>query len=223
MPNYFFECSKKHIFEAIVSYEKMLKGITCKYKDKDYPSSKCKAKAKRLFLSPSQAQNARHFSPTLLYMREDGELVVPGRNDLEQLPKSYRSSLLRKGYKEVQISNFREYEKFQRDISEKLKSRADSYNHAEQSIYNQAIKQEIDSLKRGGEFEFPNENGKGTRIVKVPPLSEMHPKARRFAEYAIQRALEHKFKSNSANPQINAFENDNVHYIDKDTDFKRRY
>jgi hypothetical protein len=69
--------------------------------------------------------------------------------------------------------------------------------------------------------EFPNEDG-SSRFVKIPPLNEMHPQARKFAEYAIAKAQEQKFKSDDPNPFINAFENDNTFYRDKDTDWKRR-
>lgn len=217
MPNYFFECSKQHIFEAIVSYEQMLQGIPCK--SKDYP--KCRSKSHRIFLSPRQAQVARRFAPSLLYVREDGEVIAPGRNNPDHLPKSYRNRLHKQGFKELNITNFREYESFQRDINQRLRARADSYNSAEQEAYDIAIKEEIDSLRRGGMVEFPTEDG-GSRIVKIPPLEEMHPEARRFAEYAIKEAEKMRFRSEDPNAYIEAFERDGVYYRDRDTDWKKR-
>lgn len=220
MPNYFFTCSKEHIFEALVPYETMLKGIPCRIEVK---GRRCRKKSKWLPMSPRQAQNARHFTPTFLYMREDGELVVPGRSDPSHLPKSYRDSLQRKGFKEVTISTFREYEKFQKTVYERLNSRAALYNKAEQEQYDTMVRENIDSLKRGGVVEIPNENGQGSRIINMPPLDKLdHPQVRRLAEYAIERLKGHRFSSERSNSFIEAFENDNRHYIDRDTDYKRR-
>ena len=196
----------------------MLNGIKCRNK-----SPRCRAIAKRLFLSNRQAQQARHFNPTLLYMRADGELIVPGRNDERQLPKDYIKSLHKQGYKKVEISTFREYEKFQKEISQKLQSRADAHNYREQEAYDREVKEQIDFLKRGGMVELPTENGKGSRIVNMPPLDKLdHPQIRRLAEYAIEKMKNYKFRSDNVNPMIQAMEFDNIKYSDRDTNNKRR-
>ena len=216
MPNYFFTCKRDHLFEAIVPYETMLKGIPCRNKS-------CRCKAKMIPMSRGEARAARHFAPSLLYVRADGEIVAPGRNNPDHLPKSYRNSLRKQGYKEVQITNFREYEKFQRDIGERLQARAEAYNAAEQRAYDQAVKEQIDSLRRGGYVTMPNEHGQGERVINMPPLDKLdHPEVRRFAQYAIERMKNYKFKTESPNPYINAFENDGIRYEDRDTDYKKR-
>lgn len=215
MPNYFFECPKEHLFEAIVSCEEMLKGIPCR-------SKRCKRIAKRAFLSSSKAQMARRFAPALFFINEKGDVIAPGRNNKEHLPKSYLKKIQKRGYKEVNIETLRQYEEFQHDLNQRLRHRADIYNQAEQQAYDAALAEEIDSLKRGGMVEFPTEDG-GSRQVKIPPLSEMHPAARRFAEYAIEQAKQMRFNTRDPNPFINAFENDNVSYRDRDTDWKKRY
>lgn len=216
MPLYFFECKKSHLFEVNVSYETMKAGIPCKQK-------RCKAIAKWCPMSRGAAQAARHFAPSLLYVRADGDIIMPGRNDPAHLPKGYRNSIQRKGYKEVQITNFREYEHFQKSISEKLQARAEAYNAAEQSAYDIAVKEQIASLRRGGRVELPNENGKGSRIIDMPPLDKLdHPQIRRLAEHAIKQLESYKFKSSPVNPFLNAMENDSVKWEDVETGFRRR-
>jgi len=177
-------------------------------------------------MSRGEARAARHFAPSLIYVRADGELVCPGRNNPDHLPKSYRNSLRKQGYKEVQITNFREYEKFQRDIGERLQARAEAYNAAEQRAYDQTLKENLDFMKRGGEVEMPVvlSNGQiSSRRVKMPRLEDLSPQARKFAEYAMERAKEKRFRTPSINPQIRAFEEDNVSYRDQDTDWHKRY
>lgn len=220
MPNYFFTCPKSHIFEAIVSYETMLKGLPCR---ELVNNKKCRRKSKWIPMSPRRAQAARHFNPTFLYMREDGELVVPGRSDPAHLPKSYRNSLQRRGFKEVNLNTFREYEKFQKTVSERLNSRAALYNRAEQEQYDIMVKENIDSLRRGGMVEIPNENGQGSRVINMPPLDKLdHPQVRRLAEYAIEKLQNYRFNSGPSSSFIEAFENDGGYYIDKDTNYKKR-
>lgn len=232
---HFFECSKGHISEHSISATdnkgklhlttkeinesrktKIQRTIKCK-------TSKCRRISLEVILSPRQVRAARNFSPSLIYMREDGEVVVPGRNDPSQLPANYLASLHKQGYKEVQINTFREYEKFQKDISQRLKERSDAYNYAEQEAYDYAINQEIESLRRGGRVEIPNENGQGSRFIEMPPLDKLdHPQVRELAEYAISKLKGHKFKSENSNPFIEAFENDNLSYMDQDTNWERR-
>jgi len=176
-------------------------------------------------MSRGEARAARHFAPSLLYVRADGEIVAPGRNNPDHLPKSYRNSLRKQGYKEVQITNFREYEKFQRDIGERLQARAEAYNAAEQRAYDQTLKENLDFMRRGGEVEMPVvlSNGQiSSRCVKMPRLEDLSPQARKFADYAMKRAREQRFNTSSINPQIAAFEDDNTYWRDEDSDWKRK-
>ena len=233
---HFFECKKGHISEESISATestgklslttdeinrsrklRIQRTIRCKTK-------KCRRIAIEVILSPRQARMARNFSPSLLFVREDGEIIAPGRNDISQLPKKYLASIHKQGYKQVEITTFREYERFQRDISSRLKDRADAYNYAEQKAYNQMVNEQIESLKRGGMVEIPNENGKGSRMVNMPPLDKLdHPQVRRLAEYAIEKLRGHKFESGDSNPFISAFEMDNVSWQDRDSDYKKKY
>lgn len=212
MPNYFFECKKEHLFEAVVPYETMLKGIQCRVKP-------CRCKATRVIMSPRQAQAARHFNPTLLYMRDDGEVIVPGRNDEGQLPKNYLKRIHKQGYKRVDITTFREYEEFSHKINEKLRQRAERYSAAEQEAYDAAVRQSIEFMRQGGEVEMPEILPSGqisSRVVKMPRLEDLSPQARRLAEYAIEKAKSFRFNTSDPNSYINAFENDNVKYNDRE-------
>lgn len=185
--------------------------------------SKCRKIAREVILSPRQARMARNFAPSLLYMNTSGDVITPGRNNPDHLPKKYVASLRKQGYKEVQITNFREYERFQRDISARLKDRADAYNYAEQKAYDEAVNKQIEDMKRGGIVEIPNENGQGSRFINMPPLDRLdHPQVRQLAEYAIEQLKGHRFESENQNPFIDAFEHDNRSYRDQDTDWKRR-
>lgn len=183
--------------------------------------------SKQVWLSTRESRNARHFNPSLLYVRADGEVIAPGRNDERQLPKSYLKQINKQGFRKVEINNFREYEKFQRDISQRLQSRANNYNSFEQRSYDEAIKQNIEFMKSGGMVEMPVilPNGKvSSRMVKMPKLEDLSPQGRRFAELAIKRAKEKRFRSENVNPMIRAMEFDNVGYEDREQgNWRKRY
>lgn len=216
MPLYSFECTKGHIFEKIIPYSEISIKIKC-----ESLSPKCRAKAQQVWLSSRTRRMAQNFQPTRLFMREDGELIVPGRNDLSQLPKSYINRIKKQGYKPIEITNFREYEKFKNQVNEKLKTQSQKQNEKDQQLYNEMIQSQIGSLIRGEGVEIPDGQG-GMKRVNMR-LSDMSPRGRAMAEIAIRKAQDHRFKSDDPQFYGNAFENDNIHYRDEDTRWKRRY
>lgn len=226
MPNYSFQCSKNHIFESNVSYEQMKLGVQCQFSN----GKKCKAKAKQIYLSSYQRRLATNFSPGLYFLNSNGDVITPGRNDINQLPKSYLNQIKKQGFKQVNIENLNQYSKFINEVYEKQKQKELLYNSTEQFYYNNAINEQIHQLKSGGDIEFPNPDG-SVRTVRIPPLNEMHPKARAFAEYSIKKALEFKYTSKGSQPFIGCMEYDNQlpnsdidsqRYRDKDTNWQQR-
>lgn len=224
-----FECTKGHLFEHYtapknvgkVSYslKELLESkplrIKCKVKN-------CKSWAKSVILSRRKARMARRFAPSLMFVNQQGHVINPGRNNKEHLPKGYIEGLLKKGYKEIEITTFREYESFVKSQEIKLGIERDKFIHKEQQIYDEEIREGIDFLKRGGEMEIPDEKG-GMKTIKVPRLEDMTPKGRAFAELAIQRAREHSIQADKPKVGIDAMENEGRFYRDVDTSGKRRW
>jgi hypothetical protein len=196
----------------------MKAGIPCRFKIKD---KSCGKPSVKIDLSPRQSRQALGFQPTLLYVKPDGQVVVPGRNDPDLLPKRYKNRLAKQGYKEVKISNYRDYEKHQKSMREIFKDQRDAYVEYQQNLYDQQLKEGIDFLKQGGTIEMPNPDG-SMRLMSVPSIDKMEPSMRRLAEYAIERAKNHKISGELKDPQIQALEYDNTSYRDKDTGWKER-
>lgn len=211
---YDFECSAGHVFEVDLPSSKANSKLRCKYKN-------CKKLSVKVWLSPRASRQAKAFEPTLLYINAAGDVINPGRNNPDHLPKRLRDRLSKQGYKQIEITTFRQYEQVRKQITKVDRIKAEKYTSLEQEVYDHAIKQAVDDLRRGGEVEFPNPDG-SSRIVKIPPLEKMHPQARQFAEYAIKQVLDHKFTPNNPNPYIESFENDNLSYRDADTEWHQR-
>lgn len=209
------ECTTGHIFEIDLPSSEAKSKFKCKIIG-------CNKMAEIVWLPPHISRMARNFEPTLLYRNKDGEIVAPGRNNPDHLPKKYRDDLARKGYKKIEITNFRQYEQFQREQRILLKDQRDKYISETQELYDLRMKDEIEALERGGTIELPNPDGKGSRIIQVPKLEDMAPAQRRLAEYAIAKAKGYRVESRESNPHIAAMEYDNQYYADKDTNWKRR-
>lgn len=211
-----FECSKGHIFEAMV--EPQNKTLRCRFKG-------CRSLAERVFLPPHVSRMARGFEPSLIYRNAKGELWVPGRGDETKLPPRAKRLLAKRGFKKIEITNFREYERFCREQSQINKNRDDNIIQREQEQYDKALAQGIEELRRGGVIEVPNEDGTSRRI-NVPKLEDMHPQVRALAEYAIEQAKNSRFgglqDGNQQGPHIAAFEYDRETYRDRETDWKAR-
>lgn len=226
MPNYSFQCPKNHIFISNVSYETMKKGIKCQFSN----GKKCKAKAFQIYLSKNEQRHSVNFQPALFFLHDNGEVITPGRNDINHLPKNYLKKLEKQGFKEVEIENIRQYQEFVNKVDSRNREKAAIYDAMEQNQYDSEIRNQISKLKSGGNIDFPNPDG-SIRTVKIPPLSEMHPQARAFAEIAIKNALNFKHKSEGSQSIIGCFEYDgklpnsdisSYEFRDQDTNWKTR-
>ncbi len=215
MPRYDFECSDGHVFEIDIPSSKVKDKFRCK-------SNGCNKLAERVWLSPRVSRQARAFSPSLLYVRADGEVIAPGRNDPSHLPKNYRNKLQKQGFQQVELQTYRQYESFCRQQSAKSKDKKELYLKDQQRQYDEVIKDQIEALRRGGEVEVPLENGQGSRTIKYPPLEQMDPRVRQLAEHAIAEAQGYRMKSEDSNVYIEAFEQDNAKWCDEDSGWKER-
>lgn len=213
MPLYDWECTEGHIFEQYVSLSNYTKGmvIGC---PRCTEGSGCTGEATRVVLTHRQARLARTFQPSVFYER-DGELWVGGTNDARDL-QGYDKELLKQGYKEIRIENYRQYEQFQRSHSQALKVKQEAEIELRTQLYNSAIQQNIDDIKQGYTWDKPIfdavGNHIGTEAVQIPPLHRLEPQARALAEYALERMRDTSdIKSLQASDQrtyIDAFEND---------------
>lgn len=209
-----FECSIGHITEKIIDSSKTKEKQKC-------GSNGCTKLASRVFLSKRERSMARCFSPTLLFVNKAGEIIMPGRNNPDHLPKKYRNQLAKEGYEQKEITNFREYERFQREQYDINKEKAQLRTSIEQEKYNAEIRANIEAFRRGEPLTIPNENGIGTHIINLR-LDDLSPKMREFAQHSIDRALEYRFESKTDHPYIQAMEEDNTYYRDDTTDWKKR-
>jgi hypothetical protein len=214
MPFRHYECANGHITEqldlpkkagkTIYTLKEIIESQQAK-KERTIKCSNCSKKAVEVYLSRRAVRDARNFAPTLLYIDDKGNVFNPGRNDSQQLPNEIKQHLKNNGYKETNITNYRDYEKFQRQQRILLKDQRDEYINNLQQEYDYTINKEIEALKNGGEIEFPNGDGT-TRIVKVPALKDMHPKMRAMAEMAIENAKNHRINRPFRDPLIATME-----------------
>lgn len=207
MPLLDFECTKHHIFERFYPLASVTRGmrVSCQF---------CRCKAVRVYLTPRQAALARTFQPSVFY-EKDGELWVGGTNDPRDL-QGYDKELLKQGYKEIRIENYRQYEQFQRSHSAALKVKQEAEVAIRTDLYNAAIQQNIDDIKQGYIWDKPitdsNGNVTGYESVQIPPLHRLEPQARALAEHAIERMRDtsdiRSLQVREQRPYIEAFEND---------------
>lgn len=199
-----FECAEGHIFEATV--ESDVDKLRCR-------ETNCKRTATRVFLPPRVSRAAQAFKPTVFYQRKDGEIFVPGRSD-DHLPKKLKSKLERQGYQQRTITNFREYERFRREHTEHIRARDKAYQDAERERYDQERARNFDELRRG--FTMTRDDG-----------STVHMRAADFSgmgQAILERALQDTEYQNDPSPEfyIDAYENDNPRYNDRDTNYRDR-
>lgn len=242
MPFRHYECPSNHITEQldpvthvgkkVYTLEEVLES-RANAKTRTIKCSTCNLKAEEVYLPPKQQRDARNFSPTLFYVHPNGDVIVPGRNDPNHLPKRYRNNLAKQGYEQREISNFREYESFQKEQRAKNnhhKQQRDFYVNHTQNTYNANLEKEIQALRDGKPIEVPNPDGT-TRTITPPPLDQMSPKMRDLAIHAIEQAKQYRLNKPISDPIVASLEYDgklpnsdvdSYRYRDSDTDWRSR-
>lgn len=218
MPLHNLECSSGHIFEHFISLAE-LKNYKIKCKSK----FNCKSFAKIVYLSPRQSRNALAFEPSLLFVNSNGDVIAPGRNNTKHLPKKYLNDIKSKGYKEVKIETFRQYEQFRREQTLKAKAQHLEQSYHEKEAINDILQNNINEVLYTGYYHTRNDGSK----VFIPPIDKLdNSEAKKLAQRAVDecRSLMNKNEENfDPNIHIDSFENDNPKWNDKETGFRDRW
>jgi hypothetical protein len=157
--------------------------------------------AERVFLPrPERPENANRFNPVVVFRKPNGEYRFPGRAD-ERTPR---------GCVRVELKDIQAVRRFEREENQRLKT-----------------VHEASMARRGANYEAEK---KERREILKSVLSKMSPRARKFAEFAMQQSdqresFSHRAAQYDANFRIDAFSNDASNrsdFIDKDTGWRKK-
>jgi len=176
-----------------------------------------------VLLPAAVSRNALKFQPTTVYVSKTGEVFNPGRA-YDHLPKAMTRDLERQGYRKRELTTFRAYSKFCKEMDQYETDRYDAHRELEKTNRDRALKSELDDLKRGCRVTIPDRRGR-MREVQMPRLQDMSPRIREMVEIQLERRNNEKYGEGRFQPgsHIDAFENDRCSYNDKDTGFRKRY
>ena len=209
---HWFECTKGHIFEHFTDQPRQ--KVKCQTKG-------CHKLAERVFLSRSQSAAARRFAPSTYFVNSAGHTIFFGRSDSSHLGQKALKELARDGYQEAQISTFREYESFCREQTAIRGRKMNAEAAEERQMQSTLVANAKADLKNG--FYYRNKETDEDVFIRYDELQPELRKAvdEQFADY--EKELERMYKQVTPDVFIDAFENSNKYYEDRDTDWKRRY